>query len=122
MNKLSMTKFLVFVMVFSFSVTLCEAQKQGRGLFSKSPNKKKTVKVKGPVTVKASKKKQEANDKKLKKEYSQYVKKNQKRSIEIQTSEVQDRMKQNIKDSDSRYKAKKKNNSARTRKAGKKYK
>ena len=130
MNKLSATKYLVLAIVFSFAVTICQAQniqkppaqKQGKGLFGIFSGKNKKVKTKGPVSAKASRKQQEANDKKLKKEGAVYVKKNRERSIKIQSPEVQDRMKQNIKDSDSKYKARKKNNSTRTRKAGRKYK
>lgn len=68
-----------------------------------------------------AKKKQEAKKKKEKKDYANYVKENQKRSIEIQTPEVQERMKQNVKDANSRYKTKKKTNINRTRKTGRKY-
>lgn len=129
MNKLSTIKFLVFAMILSFAVTLCEAQaiqklpvqKKGNGLQSKSASKKRPAKANKPGNAKNSKKQQEANDAKRRKEGTKYIKENKKRSIQIQTPEVQDRMKQNIKDSDSRYKSKKKNNSTRTRKAGKKY-
>jgi hypothetical protein len=129
MNKLSTIKFLFFAIVFSFAVTISQAQniqkppsqKQGKGLFSIFSGKNKNVRTKGPVSAKASRKKQEANDKKLKKEGAIYVKKNRERSIKIQSPEVQARMKQNVKDSEAKYKAKKKNNSTRTRKAGKKY-
>jgi poly-D-alanine transfer protein DltD len=74
-----------------------------------------------PKAAKKARLKQAAKDKKLKKDYEKFVKNNQKRSIEIQTPEVQARMKQNQKDANSQYKAKKKNNSTRTRKAGRKY-
>jgi HD superfamily phosphohydrolase len=76
---------------------------------------------KEPKAAKKARLKQAAKDKKLKKDYEKFVKNNQKRSIEIQTPEVQARMKQNQKDANSQYKAKKKNNSTRTRKAGRKY-
>jgi hypothetical protein len=58
---------------------------------------------------------------KLKKDYDKYVKENQKRSIAIQTPEVKERMKQNLKNSDTSYKAKQKHTAARTKKAGRKY-
>ena len=74
-----------------------------------------------PKAAKKARKKQEAKDKKLKKDYKDFVKNNQKRSIEIQTPVVQERMKQNVKDADSKYKSKKKNNASRTKKAGRKY-
>ena len=83
---------------------------------------KKEVKVKEPRTVLKAKKKQEANDENLKKSMRQSVKRSQKRTIDIQTPEVQARMKQNQKDSASRDKVKKKKVTAGTKKAGKKYK
>ncbi len=129
MSKLSAIRFIVFTIVLSLSVPVCEAQpakvpkpsKPGSGLPSKSASKKKATNKQGPVSAKNVKKKAEANEKKKKRESALYVKKNQKRSLDIQTPEVRERMKQNKKDADSRYKAKKKNNSARTKKAGRKY-
>lgn len=93
-----------------------------QGLFSKKTGKTKGVKLNKPMSAKQAMKKQEANDRKLKKEYEDFVKENQKRSFEIQTPEVQARMKQNQKDAKTRYKAKNKNNSTATRKAARKYK
>jgi hypothetical protein len=78
-------------------------------------------KVKEPRKVIRAKRKQEANDRKLKREYADLNKKSQKRSIDIQTPEVQARMKQNRKDSAAKDKAKKKNIRRTTRSAGKKY-
>jgi transcriptional regulator of nitric oxide reductase len=95
---------------------------QGRSAVDRAPKKSKKVKVNGPVSAKKAKKKQKANDKKLRNDYGKFVKENQKRSIQIQTPEVQNRMKQNIKNADSNYKAKKKNSAARTKKARRKYK
>jgi hypothetical protein len=92
-----------------------------RGLFGKSRSKKKVVKVKESRTVNKAKKKQEANDQKLKKDYTESVKHSQKRTIDIQTPEVQARMKQNKKDSAIRDKVKKKKAKRSTKKAGKKY-
>ena len=60
--------------------------------------KKKQVKVKEPRSVTKAKKKQEANERKLKKDYAASIKRSQKRTIEIQTPEVQARMKQNQND------------------------
>ncbi len=129
MSKLSATKFIVFAIILSFFVTVCEAQsykmppilKPGNGLPSKSSAKKKTKNIKGPVSVKNAKKKAAIKNKERKKDGAKYVKENQKRSIEIQTPEVKARMKQNIKDADSNYNAKHKNSAHRTRKARKKY-
>ena len=79
-----------------------------RELFGKS-RKDKKVKIREPRAVTKAKKKQEANEKKLKKEYAKSVKESQKRSYEIQTPEVKARMKQNQKDTALRDKMKKKN-------------
>lgn len=129
MSKLSAIRFIVFTIVLSLSVPLCEAQsvkvpqtsKPGSGLPGKSAMKKKATKKQGPVSAKNVKKNADAKEKQKKREYAQYVRENQKRSIKIQTPEVQERMKQNRKDSDSKYKMKKKSNSTRTKKAGRKY-
>jgi hypothetical protein len=88
---------------------------------SKNKVKQKKDRYYGPKSVKRTQKKQAANDRKLRKDYEGFVKSNQKRSIEIQTPEVKERMKQNIKNADASYKAKKKHNSYRTKQAGKKY-
>lgn len=129
MSKLSSIKFIVFAIILSLSIPVCEAQavkvpqasKRGSGLPSKSEMKKKPAKKQGPVSAKNVKKKADAKEKKKKREYASYVRENQKRSLEIQTPEVRDRMKQGRKDSDTKYKMKKKSNSARTKKAGRKY-
>jgi hypothetical protein len=129
MSKLSATRFIVFTIILSFSITICEAQsskkptspKPGNGLMAKPSGKKKATNAKGPVSVKNAKKKADAKIKKRKKDFVKYVKENHKRSVEIQTPEVQARMKQNVKDANANYKAKKKRNTTRTRSAGRKY-
>jgi len=129
MNNLSYKILLPIVFIISFSSVLCEAQtferygtpKHGSSTARKGPIKSKEVKITGPRSVEKAKKKQEANDKKLRNDYKKFVKRNQKRSIQIQTPEVRKRMKQNIKDANTSYKSKKRNSSVRTRKAGRKY-
>jgi hypothetical protein len=129
MNRLSMKRFLVFVLVLSLAISICEAQsfdrpsppKTGRGATHKGPLRHKEVKVKKPKSITKAQKKSEAKEKKHKKDYANYVKENQKRSIEIQTPEVQNRMKQNMKDSNNSYKMKKKHTSSKSKKAGQKY-
>lgn len=56
-----------------------------------------------------------------KKGYKEAVKENQKRSIEIQTPEVQERMKQNKKNANAQAKAKRKTNRSRTKNNARKY-
>jgi hypothetical protein len=129
MNNLPFKRFITSLLVLVFAIPVCQAQsfdrppapRQQKSSSHKGPLKHKTVKVKGPRAVEKSKKEQEAKQGKLKKDYGKYVKKNQKRSIEIQSPEVKARMKQNIKDADASYKTKRKNSAARTRRAGRKY-
>lgn len=129
MNRTSLVRSLIITIILSFAFASSEAQsfkrpsapKQNKSLFRKSPAKKKAVKLREPRPVERAKREQEANDKKLKRESADFVKASQKRSIEIQTPAVQERMKQNIKDADARYKVKKKNHSIRNRKTAKKY-
>ncbi len=93
-----------------------------KGLFSKSHGRRKEIKVREPRTVLKAKKKQEAKERKLKRDYAEAIKRSQKRSFDIQTAEVQARMKQDKKDAVVREKMKKKKMMANTKKAGKKYK
>jgi hypothetical protein len=127
MNKLSLIRFLIFPLIFSFTLAVCEAQsfdrpKAPRQQHHKGPVRSKTVKVKGSRSVENAKKKQAAKDKKHDKDYEKFVRENKKHSMEIQTAKVKNRMKQNIKDSNSSYKAKKKRNTAGTKMGRKKYK
>jgi hypothetical protein len=130
MNILSFKKLFLFTVILSCCVTVCEAQsfarppapKQNKRISAKGPLKTKTVKVRGPKAAERAKKQQEAKDKKRKRDYEKYVKENQKRSIAIQTPEVQARMKNNIKDANNKYKARKKKSTSTTRRAANKYK
>jgi hypothetical protein len=121
-----MKKFSLLVLLLSIVIGSCNAQifhkNPEKGLFGKTHTTKKEVKVKEPRKVLKAKKKQEASKKKLDKDYDKSIKRSQKRTIDIQTPEVQARMKQNQKDSAIRDKTKKKKVSTSTRKAGKKYK
>jgi hypothetical protein len=128
---MSLYKLLLIPLLLIFALSVSEAQsfnrpsppRQQKSVSKKPLNKsRKEKKITGSRSVRKAIKKQSANDKRLKKEYEQFVKNNQKRSLEIQTPEVRERMKQNVKDANSRYKAKKKKNSSKTRQAAKKYK
>jgi hypothetical protein len=88
---------------------------------NKSPGRRKQVKIRKPMTASKAKREQETNEKKLKRDYKKFVRDNRKRALEIQTPDVRERMKQNRKDADSNYKAKKKAISSKGKKAGKKY-
>jgi transcriptional regulator of nitric oxide reductase len=111
MNKLH-RKILLSALVLSFSGTIAGTELPGT----------LPAEQREPRAVVRAKKKQEAKDRQLKKDYEKFVKDNKKRSFEIQTPEVQERMKQNQKDADAKYKAKKKANTAKTKRAAKKYK
>jgi len=116
----------VFIFLLSLSICSCNAQifhkNPEKQLFGKTLGKKKEVKVKEPRSVIKAKSKQEANDRRLQKEYEKNVKRSQKRTIDIQSPEVQTRMKQNKKDYTKRDKEQKKKVRASTRRAGEKYK
>jgi hypothetical protein len=119
MKNFPVKKLILFTMIFSLTVSECEAQRYKRSirnperyLFGKSLNTKNV----------RAKRKQAANQKKLKEEYKTAVKENRKRAVKIQSPEVKTRMLENRKEADSRYKEKKKNMSNNSRRTGKKYK
>ena len=126
MNNISWRRIFLFIFLLSLLIGSCNAQifhkNPEKQLFGKTLGKKKEVKVKEPRSVLKAIRKQEANDHKLQKEYEKKVKRSQKRTIDIQSPEVQTRMKQNKKDFTMRDKEKKKKVRASTRKAGEKYK
>jgi hypothetical protein len=125
MNNLSVRKCFLFILFFSLAIGPCNAQifhkNPEKQLFGKSHGSRKEVKVKEPGKVLKAKRKQEANDRRLNKNYEKSIKKSQKRTFDIQTSEVQARMKHNKKDTIVREKEKKKKIKAGSQKAGKKY-
>jgi len=125
MNKLPLKKVFLIIVILSLAAGSGNAQ-----IFHKDPEKKlfgrthmngKTAKVREPRSVLKAKRKQEANDRKLNKEYDKSVKQSQKRTVDIQTPEVQARMKQNKKDYTTRDKQKKKKVKKASRDAGEKY-
>ncbi len=91
-------------------------------LFGKSRSSSRQAKVREPRSVTKAKRKQEANQKRLKKEYEKSVNDTRKHAYEIQTPEVKARMKQNMKDIKTRDKSKRRKDRLKTRKAGRKYK
>jgi hypothetical protein len=125
MNKLMLKKVL-----FVFFILIIISGQANAQIFHKDPEKKlfgkthiktKEPKVKQPRSVLRAKRKQEKNEARLKKDYEKSVKKSQKRTVEIQTPEVQDRMKQNKKDYTARDKGKHKKVKSGTKRARKKY-
>jgi|ERR1035437_8634465 hypothetical protein len=126
MTNLSVRKLILILFLLLLAIGSCKAQifhkNPEKELFGKKRGIKKEAKVREPRTVLKAKRKQEANDRKLKKDYEKTVRQSQKRTIDIQTPEVQARMKQNKKDYLIRDKEKKKKVKTSTKIAGKKYK
>jgi hypothetical protein len=130
MNYLYNRRFLLYIFYTLFVIGTCSAQYSyktnpknvEKGLFGKTGCRSKKAKLKEPRSVLKAKRQQEKKEKILKKEYAQSVERSRKRSYEIQSPEVQARMKQNQKDTTIRGKEKKKNVKAASKKAGKKYK
>ncbi|MCE5346984.1 MAG: hypothetical protein LLG13_11965 [Bacteroidales bacterium] len=124
MRKLFLLSFILFLTIGVSDAQIFHkksSRNTEKELFGKSAGKGKNVKIKEPGAVVKAKKKQEAKEKKHKKDYAKAVKESQKRAYDIQTPEVQARMKQNQKDSSIRDKAKKKNVKKNTKKARGKY-
>ncbi len=125
-----MKKLLLLLIVLSVAAGSAEGQifkknasrRAEKGLFGKSRSNSRSAKIKQPRAVTKAVKKQEANDKKLKSDYDKSIKRSQQRTLDIQTADVQERMKKNQKETIERDKAKKKNTKTAGRKAGKKYK
>ena len=129
MNKLSVRRIFIILFILTVAVSSADSQifrknasrKAEKDLFGTSLSKKKAPKVKEPRSVTRAKRKQEAKKRKLDKDYEKYVKKSKKRAFDIQTPEVQERMKQNQKDTAIRDKLKKKKVRSGTKKAREKY-
>jgi hypothetical protein len=126
MNNISPGRFSLFIFILLLSGRPCNAQifhkNPEKQLFGKPFGNKKEPKVKEPRKVLKAKRKQEAHDRKLKKDYENSVRRSQKRTYDIQSPEVQARMKQNKKDYTIRDREKRKKIKSGTKKAGKKYK
>ena len=128
MKYLIFRRFLIILLALSVMVPVCEAQRYKKSLrnperylFGKSLNNKNTKVRESPSIVKA-KKKQAANQEKNKKEYDEFVKDSRKRAVKIQSPDVQARMAENKKESDLKYKEKRKKMAENSRKTGRKYK
>jgi hypothetical protein len=127
MNSFPAKRAVILLISFFVVVNLCDAQQYKRSirnperqLFGKSLNNK-TVKYRESKEFVRAKKKQAANQKRLDKEYYAYVKKKRKHNVDIQSPEVKTRMIENRKDTDQKFRDKKKNMKEKSRKAGRKY-
>lgn len=101
--------------------------KEGKGytyseIFTTPQSKNSKKKLKKPLSVKRAQKIQAKKEKQQKRESEKFLDNNRKRSLEIQTPEVRERMKQNVKDANANSKSKRKTNSSRAKKAKSKYK
>ena len=125
MTNKSTRKLFIFLFLLTLTTGSCNVhlfhKNPEKALFGKTVGHKKEARIKEPRSALRAKKKQERNDRKLQKDYEKTVKQSQKRTIDIQTLEVQSRMKQNKKDYKSRDKEKRKKVKSSTRRAGRKY-
>jgi hypothetical protein len=94
----------------------------GKGVYLSEKTSENLSLLKQPRKAKKAQKKADAKKKKQKEAIKEGSIEAQKRSFEIQTPDVQERMKQNKKDTAARDKAKRKSNKERTRRGAKKYK
>lgn len=130
MKLLRLIKFCIPLIVLMFSFTVAGAQsferppehKLVKGVSKKPPGRKKQVRIHEPRSVSKAKREQQTAEKKREKDYSKQLKEDRKRHMEIQTPEVRERILQNRKESDTKYKTKKKAVASKNKKAGKKYK
>ena len=127
MNRLLiMLTVLILVSGFQFGNAIPMVKGEGvninNGILFSPQSKNRKTKIKKPMSVKKAQRLQAKKEKKLKRDYEKTIKENHKRSLEIQTPEVRERMKQNLKNSNSRYKDKRKTNTSRTKKAKRKFK
>jgi hypothetical protein len=111
MNNLSAKRLFLILLLFSLAIGSSDGQlfhkDPGKALFGKTAGRKREAKVKEPRSVLKAKRKQEANDRRLKRNYDKSIKRSQKRTVDIQTPEVQERMKQNKKNYTARDRKKK---------------
>ncbi len=115
MKQFFVSKFLVFSLIFSL----------GTGIVSSAipvPYAASEIGIRQPRKAKKAQKKADKKKKEQKKAIKDGSKAAQKRSYDIQSPEVQDRMKQDKKEIAARDKAKKKSNKSKTKRGAKKYK
>lgn len=83
--------------------------------------RKKPGRIKKPVSSARAIRKQKAEERKRDREYKARLNADRKRHFEIQSPDVRERMRQNKKDTETRYRAKKKAVVSKNKKAGRKY-
>ena len=119
-----MKRFFLAILLISLLNTGAKGQDQGTNKKTKS-EEGVFSRISGignsPKSAGKSKKDQAATRRKQKKDWEKYVKKSQQHTYDIQSPDVQARMKQNKREIASRDKTKKKHISRSSRKAGQKY-
>lgn len=106
---------MVFLFLIYLGRAVCGAQSVGSGdpgnpgkeVSGKSDKKNEALKIRKPRTAEKAMKAEETRKRKEKRNYEKAVKESQKRSIKIQTPEVQARMKQNKRETASKQRTKK---------------
>lgn len=115
MKRLTFGYFMIFLLSLILTIGTAEAGHLKKDISS-------DLSILQPRKAKKAQKKQDAKEQKKREAIKDSSREAQKRSYEIQSPEVQARMKQNKKDAAARNKAKKKNNRSKTKKGAKKYK
>lgn len=120
MKYLRNTKLLLIIILAALLASSCSSGLFSRSAFRKpekqmAGSKRTAPRVREPRQVRSAKKKQEKNQDRIKKDYQQFVKASRKRSFEIQSPDVKERMKRN----DANIAARDKNKARKTRSASK---
>jgi hypothetical protein len=132
MKGITFHRLLLMLLLIIVNISVCNGQ-QGtgisgaakspkKGIFGISFGKNRKSNVKAPKSVNQIKKEEAKKKKKADEDYARSVKESQKRTVKIQSPAVQERMKQNQKETELREKAKKKKISSSPTPSAKKYK
>ena len=126
MRQLSICKLIIVLIAFSAITVSCNNQisrnVSGRRAEKQMSGRSRSNNYRESRGVRRAKKKQEKNEREIKRDYAKSVDRSRRRTLEIQTPEVRERMKQNQSNIALRDKARSKKVRSTTKKAGKKYK
>lgn len=118
---------LISLLLMSFQV--CEAQsnkltppKKYKKTALHKIDDSKSLYSNSPRYVIKAQREAEKKEKEKKKLYEKFIRENRKHYIEIQTPDVQKRMKQNRRDADKNFRLRRKHNASNSKKARKRYK
>lgn len=126
MKQLAFHRIILIILVMIVVCTSCNSRLFSRMQVRKaersmSGSERSSRRIIEPKAARKAKEKQEKNQKKLKADYYKSINKSKKRTIDIQTPEVQERMKQDIRDIKKRDKTVKKRSGNVTHRGAKKY-